>query len=141
MCNNLIGRTGDETHYSLIVKNLHDNKHITILVVLFPSTTFSQNPEWMNFGSGAFNVSAIADEGDYLWFGGGGLTRFNKNTGEMIFYNKANSELPTNWVTSVAVDLKGNKWIGTSGDGLAKFDGESWTVYNSSIVFKKMFLA
>jgi hypothetical protein len=26
----------------------------------------------------------------------------------------------------------GNKWIGTDGGGLAKFDGVNWTVYNKS---------
>jgi ligand-binding sensor domain-containing protein len=27
---------------------------------------------------------------------------------------------------------RGNKWIGTDGGGLAKFDGVNWTVYNTS---------
>ncbi|MCE5305802.1 T9SS type A sorting domain-containing protein, partial [bacterium] len=32
---------------------------------------------------------------------------------------------------SIAIDGSGNKWIGTYSDGLAKFDGTNWTVYNS----------
>jgi hypothetical protein len=32
---------------------------------------------------------------------------------------------------SLAIDVQGNKWIGTFG-GLAKFDGSSWTIYSIS---------
>jgi hypothetical protein len=31
--------------------------------------------------------------------------------------------LPHNWVNAIAIDGEGNKWIGTFGGGLAKFDG------------------
>ncbi len=47
-------------------------------------------------------------------------------------YNTSNSGLPDNWVYSIAIDDSGNKWIGTSGGGLARFDGTNWTVYNTS---------
>jgi hypothetical protein len=40
--------------------------------------------------------------------------------------------LPDNDVTSIAIDALNNKWIGTDGGGLAKFDGVNWTVYNTS---------
>ena len=46
-------------------------------------------------------------------------------------YDTSNSGLPDNWVSSIAVDGSGNKWIGTNG-GLAKFDGAHWTIYSSS---------
>jgi sugar lactone lactonase YvrE len=32
---------------------------------------------------------------------------------------------------AIAIDNVGSKWIGTSGGGLVKFDGVSWTVYNT----------
>jgi ligand-binding sensor domain-containing protein len=47
-------------------------------------------------------------------------------------YNTSNSGLPNDWVWAIAIDLEGNKWIGTLGGGLAKFDGINWTVYNTS---------
>jgi hypothetical protein len=47
-------------------------------------------------------------------------------------YNTSNSGLPDNWVFAIAIDGQGNKWIGTDGGGLAKFDGINWTVYNTS---------
>jgi ligand-binding sensor domain-containing protein len=36
------------------------------------------------------------------------------------------------YVWAVAIDGEGNKWIGTAGGGLAKFDGVNWRVYNTS---------
>ena len=42
--------------------------------------------------------------------------------------------LPCNYVTSIAIDGSGNKWIGTVYwyGGLAKFDGTNWTDYTTS---------
>jgi sugar lactone lactonase YvrE len=59
-------------------------------------------------------------------------------TSEWTVYNTANSGLPYNGVTSLAIDAQGNLWIGTgifggyTGGGLAMFDGANWTVYNTS---------
>jgi len=34
------------------------------------------------------------------------------------------------WKTSdFSIDMKGNIWVGTPGDGMAKYDGEKWTKY------------
>jgi len=33
---------------------------------------------------------------------------------------------------TITIDNDGNKWIGTWGGGLAKFDGVNWVVYNTS---------
>ncbi|MFW6020189.1 MAG: T9SS type A sorting domain-containing protein [Bacteroidales bacterium] len=38
---------------------------------------------------------------------------------------------PGNEVMDIAI-TEGNKWIGTWGGGVAKFDGTNWTVYNKS---------
>jgi membrane protein implicated in regulation of membrane protease activity len=46
--------------------------------------------------------------------------------------NAYNSGLPSDYVYAVAIDGAGDKWIGTYGGGLAKFDGTGWTVYNMS---------
>jgi hypothetical protein len=47
-------------------------------------------------------------------------------------YNTSNSRLPTNRVQCLAVDPLGQKWIGTSTDGLAQFDNTNWTNYTTS---------
>jgi hypothetical protein len=59
-------------------------------------------------------------------------------TAEWTVYNTANSGLPFNGVTALAVDAQGTVWVGTgrwyalAGGGLAKFDGDNWTVYNTA---------
>jgi ligand-binding sensor domain-containing protein len=44
-------------------------------------------------------------------------------------YTKSNSLLCSDTINSIAIDAKGNKWIGTE-NGLSKFDGANWTTYN-----------
>ncbi|MGE5351385.1 MAG: two-component regulator propeller domain-containing protein [Syntrophothermus sp.] len=55
---------------------------------------------------------------------------FSQST-QWIFFNGANSRLPNNSITSIAIDHQEIKWIGTDGYGLARFDGLNWTTYNS----------
>jgi len=108
---------------------------IVSLALIFISTNFlfSQTQEWIVYTNGKY-INCLADEGEYLWVGTehGGLVKLNKSNGDFIIYDKLNSGLPSNWVNAIAIDGQGNKWIGTNGGGLAKFDGVSWTVYNSS---------
>lgn len=72
----------------------------------------------------------------------GGLMLFvvatvRSQTGEWTVYNVANSGLPYNGITALALDGQGTVWIGTgrwwahAGGGLAKFDGANWTVYHT----------
>jgi len=88
--------------------------------------------EWVGF-TGVKNIQCLVEEGKYLWVGTDrGLVKLNKSTGEFIVFDEWNSKLPDNNVTAIAIDEQGNKWIGTNGGGLAKFDGANWTVYNTS---------
>jgi ligand-binding sensor domain-containing protein len=101
------------------------------IVMLFACSAFAQTSQWINYTSGQV-VSAFATEGNFLWIGtADGLVKMDKVSGAKTFYNRTNSGLPGNTVTSIAIDAQGNKWIGTWGGGLAKFDGASWTLYNS----------
>jgi ligand-binding sensor domain-containing protein len=45
-------------------------------------------------------------------------------------YTTANG-LAENDVTAIAVDKEGNKWFGTDGGGVSKFDGINWTTYTN----------
>ncbi|UCH13898.1 MAG: T9SS type A sorting domain-containing protein [Bacteroidales bacterium] len=52
-------------------------------------------------------------------------------------YTTSNSDLPYYLISALASDSQGNIWIGTgnafgNGGGVAKFDGENWTIYNTS---------
>jgi len=104
----------------------------SFLFLLFTANLIlSQTQEWIHFTSGK-NISCLADEGNYIWVGtGDGLVKLNKTTGELTVYDKWNSNLPNKYISAIAIDRQGNKWIGTAG-GLAKFDGVNWTVFNTS---------
>lgn len=59
----------------------------------------------------------IKVEGNVIWLANtnGGLVRFDGTNWEI--YNATNSIIPDNYVSSIAIDKKGNKWIATF-DGL-----------------------
>jgi len=93
---------------------------------MISTTLFAKNPEWINYTTGN-HITSTAIEGDYICIGTtDGLVRLNKTSGEKVFYNTANSGLPDNRVMSLAIDGRGNKWIGTWFGGLA--------VYNKGVV-------
>ncbi len=80
----------------------------------------------------------VRDKAGNLWFGGkpdesagwpGGLLEFDGSN--WTLFNKSNSSLPDDYVTSLACDTTGNIWIGTFWGGLAKLapDG-TWSVFN-----------
>lgn len=48
------------------------------------------------------------------------------DTSVWVTYNVANSKIPANSLTSLAVDNKNLKWIGTAENGLVSFDGKNW---------------
>ncbi|RPI13088.1 MAG: hypothetical protein EHM58_19165 [Ignavibacteriae bacterium] len=50
---------------------------------------------------------------------------------QWIVYTTTNSGLPSNNIFPIAIDTNNIKWIGTS-QGLAKFDGANWIVFDTS---------
>jgi ligand-binding sensor domain-containing protein len=57
------------------------------------------------------------------------LPRFVLGQNTVLFDTK-NTSIPADNLVSVAVDSNGVKWIGTSKNGLIKFDNNSWTLFN-----------
>ena len=103
---------------------------LALYFICFLITTFSQNPDWIIYTNGD-DINVIEMENDFVWVGtDGGLVKINRITGNTIFFDKINSGLPSNYVNCIAIDELGNKWIGAQ-NGLVKFDGTDWTVYNS----------
>ncbi len=47
-------------------------------------------------------------------------------------YNMNNSGLSGNRIYSITADNNGDKWFGSQGGGLSKYDGTMWTTYNTS---------
>jgi ligand-binding sensor domain-containing protein len=88
----------------------------------------------LNSGLVSGYITSVAiDAQDKKWFCtyGNGVCTFD-NT-RWITYNTANSGLVGNFVHKVVIDKKGNKWFATN-EGISKFNGTTWTTYNSSTV-------
>ncbi|MCX6143539.1 MAG: T9SS type A sorting domain-containing protein [Ignavibacteriales bacterium] len=72
-------------------------------------------------------ITALAvDRNNTLWIGEYGLTKYDGIT--KTNFNTSNSPIPTNSVSDIKLDSKGNVWF-PSGPNLVKFDGLNWTVY------------
>jgi len=50
-------------------------------------------------------------------------------TDQWKVYNTTNSNLPENYILSLAIDENDNKWVGTTW-GLMRFDGSNWITYH-----------
>lgn len=76
------------------------------------------------------SVNDLAIDGnDTKWLAtNSGLVRFDS---VMTTYNTSNSNIQSDKVLAVTIDLMGNKWIGTD-YGVAMFDDTNWTFYTTS---------
>lgn len=105
---------------------------IPILAILFiglsceDKTTESNDsftPKW---------VRNIAVNSNDLWVTtDSGIIKYNKETGIKTLYNKNNSSLPDNDVVALVCG-KDEIWISTKSQGIAKFDGKEFTLYNQA---------
>jgi len=64
------------------------------------------------------------------------ITIFNSQSQETwTTYNSSNSNLTFNEIEDIEFDSEGNTWVSSwfnhGGDGIAKFDGTNWTVFNT----------
>jgi ligand-binding sensor domain-containing protein/signal transduction histidine kinase len=77
--------------------------------------------------------SIIEDKGGDLWFGtSAGLSKYDGNN----FKTYSTTEgLPSTYVHSLLQDHKGNIWIGTRGRGIIRYDGKSFTSFNTDISY------
>jgi ligand-binding sensor domain-containing protein len=101
---------------------------------LFSKITFGQGNTVLNYHSGT-EITCIALNGDTAWVTTetAGLFKELISTGAVLEnYTKYNSSLPTNSLDWVILDHAGNVWIAAEYEGLVKFDGTNWTVYNYS---------
>ncbi|HZR46421.1 MAG TPA: two-component regulator propeller domain-containing protein [Candidatus Manganitrophaceae bacterium] len=118
--------------------SLSFNAHVRSLVTVMPPDfdpavpdAAAQSPAeglWSHFTLFSI-VRSIAVEGETLWIGtSNGLLEYNQATEAQRVYTTKDGLL-SNIIHTVAIDPKGNKWIGTYGGGLSKFDGKRWTTY------------
>jgi len=86
-------------------------------------------PAWTSWSIGEVVIRALGVEGNSLWIGtSNGLIQFNKATEEHRVYTTRDGLL-SNVIVSITVDRHGNKWFGTYGGGLNRFDGRTWEVF------------
>jgi hypothetical protein len=61
------------------------------------------------------------------------ITSGNAQTQPQVeIYNSSTCPLPSNSISDIMIDHLGNRWFGTFGGGLVKYDGISWTIYTTS---------
>lgn len=79
------------------------------------------NTIFVEFGCITKITDIVAEDSNTVWVGtqGAGLIKINGN--KFKIYNESNSGLLTNFITSIAIDRNGNKWIGISRRGVARF--------------------
>lgn len=88
----------------------------------------STEPLWNHFALFSI-VRSLVFEGDVLWIGtANGLLRYDLASEDQTVYTTRDGLL-SNIIHSLAIDPKGNKWVGTYGGGLSKFDGKTWTAF------------
>ena len=72
----------------------------------------------------------MAFEGNTVWVGTDiGLIQYDLLRDEIVARYNSQNGLVSDIVTTVKIDSEGNKWVGTHGGGLARFDGAAWTHY------------
>src|SRR6185437_4254286 len=111
--------------------------HFTLAIIFtFATLSISAQSDWMEYtttNSGHI-ISSIVEEGcGSFWIGTTyGLAFFNGDT--WTDYTMKNSNIPSNYVYSLALDTnRGGVWVGSLDSGLAFFDGNSsWTVYTNN---------
>lgn len=103
---------------------------------LVSAQTSSQYPNWSQYkmettGLGNSNINQIAiDNSGNQWYAtNGGIAEYNGKIWKV--YTASNYGIPGS-VSKISFDSKGNLWAAESKFGLFKFDGTTWTNYNSS---------
>jgi ligand-binding sensor domain-containing protein len=111
----------------------------TILVLLLFWGIGVKGQQWKNY-TNSETVICVAADHDTLWVGTqGGVAKYLTDGTKLANYTHADG-LACNYVHGIAIDQNGNKWFATgidpgsgdSGGGVSKFDGTTWTTYDTT---------
>jgi len=99
--------------------------------IVYPTSTIPmQDNVWTTYTNANY-INSMAFEDGKLWLGTeGGLLMIDPISETYIKYTTSTSGLTSNLIHAIAIDSKGNKWLGTN-TGVLKFDGTSWTTYTT----------
>ncbi len=95
---------------------------------------------WTRYTDVPYVLSVFEDHEGYIWLGGWGsdVTRMDPVSHTFTTFTTSNSGIAGNilWDDAIMEDADNNLWFGTLGGygdtgGLSKFDGSSWTNYNT----------
>jgi len=110
-------------------------KLLTGIIILIFNLSYLLSQSYLSWFNYSFSqrVTGIDFSGSIIWITTqGGLVKFNKNTKEKTYYNRANSNLPDNNLLSLFCDSNGDVWLGSKYYGIGKFNEAQCTVYNQS---------
>ena len=139
------GNSGFTNNNAITLFEDHENK---IWVGLDGSdgvaATFDGTVWTSNNPSNNHVLTMFEDHADNMWFGTwgeNGIRKWDRASDTWTIINTQNSGLSSHdmWYGAIMEDSNNNMWFGTIGmngpagpGGLAKFDGNNWTVYNAS---------
>jgi len=111
-----------------------DEKKIIIFALLAWANYIFAQPHinWVNYTS-SIRATDIDIENENIWISTfGGLVKYNKKNGDKSFYNRANSNLPDNYLTGIFCTENGDVWVSSKNYGIGKFNNSNCTIYNQS---------
>ncbi|HOX83560.1 MAG TPA: two-component regulator propeller domain-containing protein [Chryseolinea sp.] len=111
-------------------------KLLLIFLTFLSSTVFGQDIKLFDKSNSELVdndlLSVTVDKNGNKWIGTSkaGLLMFDGQ--KFTIFNKNNSKIKGDYISPIHVDKKGNIWVSFSDpdDGIAKYDGTRWTVYN-----------
>lgn len=135
----LQGAEGDELRERVtgLAFDKQQNLWISNYIAPRPLSVLKANGEWRSFDLPCSNIKnlsqLVVDQRGYKW-----ITLYSRNAGVIVYDDRgtidddsddrcialsaSNTEMPTNSVYSIAVDLDGDIWVGTA-EGPVVFDG------------------
>lgn len=106
------------------------SKFILIAVIFLGQniSTYAATLTGKTFTSSAHSITSLVSDDYYLWAGTSdvGLLRIDKRTGETVIYTMANSGLTGYYINALTIDKDGALLIGTSQNGIIRFNGARW---------------
>jgi len=115
---------------------------IYIILLIFLSSTYAQNPQWRVFTTAnsplpGNNISSIViDSNNIKWIGtDSGAVKIEGNN--WTIFDTSNIPLGVNWVRPLAFDKFNNIWFSyglsnSTVEGAAVFNGINWVLYNTT---------